>query len=230
MPGLEGDVWPFLDGSATVELVSEYFGSGKESRSPFTGALFERFGGGGDAPGRRHSFDPADLVAVTLLGVEVPGRAALRILDEDAAVLNGFLQGIPDDVDLWEAAEDVIASGSEADKLWHHLVDLPGVGWVTAGKLLARKRPRLIPVYDQVVKDALMPPGKGFWAALHAELQNQQLVERLKEIRAAAGLDGRISLLRVLDVAVWMRNRGIEQVQRDRGGLAPIPFSRSRRN
>ena len=34
------------------------------------------------------------------------------------------------------------------------------MGWVTAGKLLARKRPRLIPVYDRVVRCALGRPAK----------------------------------------------------------------------
>ena len=33
-----------------------------------------------------------------------------------------------------------------------------GIGFVTAGKLMARKRPRLIPVYDDVVKCALDEP------------------------------------------------------------------------
>ncbi|MGH9004296.1 MAG: DUF6308 family protein, partial [Acidimicrobiia bacterium] len=46
-----------------------------------------------------------------------------------------------------------------------------------------------------------------FWLPLREELQNGSLVESLAGVRAAAGLDERISLLRILDVAVWMRNR-----------------------
>jgi len=35
---------------------------------------------------------------------------------------------------------------------------LPGVDWVTAGKLMAAKRPRLIPILDNKVKNFLQPP------------------------------------------------------------------------
>jgi hypothetical protein len=44
------------------------------------------------------------------------------------------------------------------------LEDAPDIGWVTAGKLLARKRPKLVPVYDGVVKCALgNPPKNHVW-------------------------------------------------------------------
>jgi hypothetical protein len=72
---------------------------------------------------------------------------------------------------------------------------------------MARKRPRLIPVFDSVVHDALSPGDENFWLALRCELGDAGLRERLTEMRAAAGIAQEISLLRVLDVAVWMRNR-----------------------
>jgi len=49
-------------------------------------------------------------------------------------------------------------------------------------------------------------------------------VKRLRDIRTAAGLDDRVPLLRVLDVAVWMRNEGISQVDATRLGVTPLPF------
>lgn len=227
MDGLQGDIWPFLEADVAADLVSEYFGTGRHAAAPpaFSGAYFESFGGGGDAPARRARFDSDDLVAVTFLGVKVPGWAALRILQTDPAMSNGLLGEIPHDVDLWETAVSVFSTDSAAQKLWDLMEGLPGIGWVTVGKLLARKRPRLFPVYDEVVKEALMPNRRGFWLSLREELQDPVLRNRLRDIQEQAGLTHRISLLRVLDVAVWMRNRGILQVNAEARSVRPLPFT-----
>lgn len=227
MHGTEGDIRPFLDGELAVDLVSEYFGTGRHrlSSPAFSGAYFESFAGGGDAVGSRDRFSAEDLVAVTFLGVKVPGWAALRILDFDAAMLNVLLAEIPHDVDLWQADASLLDPDSAAYRLWTAIEGLPDVGWVTAGKLLARKRPRLVPVYDQVVKAALMPNRKGFWLALREELQDRSIVDRLGQIHEQAGLGDHVSLLRVLDVAIWMRNRGITQVGGDARTVSPLPFA-----
>lgn len=128
----------YLDGNAS-ELLSEYFRSGR-----FTGGSFERFAGGGDRPDVADRFTSDDIVAVSLLGVRIPGLPALSILGNREAEFSQMLAGIDAGVDLWEAEEAAVGPGSAADRLWRALVALPGIGWVTAGKLLARKRPRLI--------------------------------------------------------------------------------------
>jgi hypothetical protein len=91
---------------------------------------------------------------------------------------------------------------------WHLLRDQPEVGWVIAGKLLARKRPRLLPVYDRVVRCAVgrAPP---FWFALHTALREDDaaLHRQLLELRQAARVPEAVSVLRVCDVAVWMGHR-----------------------
>lgn len=199
---LGGDVMRFLD-DLGVEQVCRYF----DPAEPFSGAAFDTFGGGGDAIGRRHIFTSEDLVAVTLLGVEVPGHAALAIVDGQASELSALLTKIPANVDLREAPVEVVNDSSAAACLWKHLEALPGIGWVTAHKLMARKRPRLLPVYDSVVKEALQGNNGSFWLPLRQELQSRALVERLDKMRMEAGLGDHVSLLRVLDVAVWMRNR-----------------------
>ncbi len=78
---------------------------------------------------------------------------------------------------------------------------------MTAGKLLARKRPRLVPVYDEVVRCAVRSP-RGFWIWLHEQLRANGglLADRLAKLRADAGLDTTVSLPRILDVVVWMRH------------------------
>jgi hypothetical protein len=105
------------------------------------------------------------------------------------------------------------------------LNDVPGIGWVTANKLCARKRPLLLPVYDTVVKAALQPTRQSFWEPLRNEFADGELQSRLMELRDEAGVPN-LSLLRVLDVAVWMRNQGIKSLSEKQKspGLGPLSF------
>lgn len=64
-------------------------------------------------------------------------------------------------------AAALLAPGEAADRAWHLLEDQDDMGWVTAGKLLARKRPRLVPVYDRVVRCAFGTRGLSFWLWLN---------------------------------------------------------------
>lgn len=194
------------DTAGAAELLSRYFHTTLDDGSPaYTGAMFETFAGGGDAPEVVNTFTPADLVAVSLLSVDVPGAAALRILGRDAENLNGFLERIPTDLELCDTGENEIGPGSPADKLWTSVRGC-GAGPVTTSKLLARKRPRLLPVIDTVVKEVLGHPAKAsFWLTLRAHLaaDDGRLADRLIAIRDQAGLPN-ISVIRCFDVLVWM--------------------------
>jgi hypothetical protein len=80
--------------------------------------------------------------------------------------------------------------------------------WVTANKLLARKRPHLLPVYDSQVKAALGGPGS-IWACLWTWFQaDARRAEAIAELRYEAGGIGDISLLRCIDVVLWMHATG----------------------
>lgn len=199
------------DPDRAADLVHHYFeGRQRDNRTPlYTGAAFERFAGGGDNPDVANVFTSDDLVAVSMLSVQVPPRAALRILLDDADCLSAYLADVPANVDLADADEAVVADGSAADRLWWQLYSYPGIGPVMAGKLTARKRPRLIPVLDGVVQEVLGHPGKGYWRDLRGELRADggRLVEQLNGIRRAAGLSGAISTIRVFDVLVWMTGK-----------------------
>lgn len=192
-------------GDGAVGRLDEYFHSGM-----YTGGQFERFAGGGDRPATVGAFTSDDIVAVSLLGVRIPGRAALQVLDVQTKELNALLGKIPARVDLWLAEEEIVGPDSAADQLWTRLVDLPGISWVTAGKLLARKRPRLVPVYDRVVRAALGRTHEdGWWRPLRAVLsENDELINKLTHLRERSALGDDVSLLRVLDVSIWMREYG----------------------
>lgn len=204
---LEGDPMLYLDVKSAVSKVRRYY---SETRPQYSGRKFEVLGGGGDRADVANEITAEDLVAVSLLSVNIPGDAAIAILETHRKVLSGHLKKIPTDIPLWEADDRTVDDHkSEAALAWDILVRTSGVGWVTANKLLARKRPHLLPVYDRIVKAALQPHSRDFWIPLRNRLQadNGEVVARLSEIRDAVGLDGRYPLLRVLDVAVWMTSQ-----------------------
>jgi hypothetical protein len=66
----------FEEGGAAAGLLARYFGTGPADGSPFTGAFFERLDSGGDRLAVRDLFTAEDLVAVSMLSVDVPAPAA----------------------------------------------------------------------------------------------------------------------------------------------------------
>ncbi|MFJ4541913.1 DUF6308 family protein [Streptomyces tibetensis] len=201
-----------LSSERVIGDLRHYFGIGvPPGGMPFTGSRFEHLAGGGDRPEVADRITAEDLVAVQTLSVTVPAPVALDILEGRlGARLSGLLQAIPRDTDMADAEAAVVADGSPADQAWHLLCDQHGVNWVIAGKILARKRPRLLPVYDRVVRCAVGRP-PSFWLALHTALREDgaALHHQLLELRQAAGLPETVSALRVCDVAVWMNHRAV---------------------
>ena len=50
-----------------------------------------------------------------------------------------------------------LADNQAAVALWNLLMSRPNLGATTVSKLLAAKRPHLVPIYDSYVADALLP-------------------------------------------------------------------------
>jgi hypothetical protein len=174
----------------------------------FSGRRFDTFGS--NDPNR---YSPDDVMAVACLSIHVPVRAGLGILNDLSDEISRLLMGIPVDLSLDDISLDdhkkYFGDGSPALRLWHLLRrsngEPWGVGSTTASKLMARKRPGLIPIYDSIVGRVT---GLGIsdnkWLAWHTAFATEpELVGRLKSLRSAVGLQG-ISLLRVLDVVLWM--------------------------
>jgi hypothetical protein len=186
----------FRDNAEQVRRdLARYFGGGDDA---FTGRWFERFAALGD-PDR---FEPSDIVAVESLSVEVRSESAAKLIFTEADRFNGLLQQIPWGADLWNVPRSVIEHGSAADRLHAALRNLDRVDWVTAGKLMAAKRPRLIPVFDNKVKDLLRPPKGQFWVTLYDELKDEARRRAIQQVCSEA--PPHVSLLRRIDVALWM--------------------------
>jgi Family of unknown function (DUF6308) len=149
-------------------------------------------------------------VAVTLLSVRVPGRAAMEMLVLQRRRFEELLERIGPDRDLANEASVSESNFRPAWKLWRALSELSGLGPTTVSKLMARKRPRLIPIFDSVIDRTVLGGTGVLWSPMHAGLREEDraLLERLLRVRARAGLDESISVLRVFDVLAWMDGSG----------------------
>lgn len=211
MPMSHSHLLEAVEDAQSVSDLRHYFGVGlpEGASPPFTGAWFEFVGGGGDTPRTANAITADDLIAVHFLSVVVPRAVAADLLlgplGSDVSV---HLADTPTDVELGsDAARRLLQDGGPADRAWKLLEDPDEMGWVTAGKLLARKRPRLVPVYDRVVRCALGRPAKP-WLQLNDmfAVEAGALPELLTHVRSEAGVDQRVSPARVLDVILWMRH------------------------
>ena len=204
-------------GDQAVELLRRYFELGTDGRPNFTGSMFERLDGGGDATQVADRFTAADLVAVSMLSVDVPAAAALHILDPGRRHhFNDALAAVPHDLDLVNASNEHLQRGQ---RLWT-LIRAAGVGPVTTSKLLARKRPRMLPVIDTVVKDVLNHPRRGdFYRTLqhHLAADGHALHRHLETVRERADIGSDISVIRCFDVIVWLTGRDRRVTTSSRG-------------
>ncbi|UFR02306.1 DUF6308 family protein [Streptomyces sp. Go40/10] len=193
-------------------LLRRYWATLPNGVPTYTGSRFERFAGGGDRPEVANHFTSADFIAVAALSVHVPVRAVLHVLEPTGRnPYNSLLSQIPADIELAEAEERHIAEDSPAWNLWRSLCGVDGIGPIGAGKLVARKRPRLLPVYDSVIKNVFERPSTDlrFWSHMRSALRadDHALVAHLEDVRELAGVGKDISVLRILDTAAWLHGK-----------------------
>jgi hypothetical protein len=198
------------DAQAIAQL-REYYEPAAEHRAGVVhiGCRFDTWAGGGARPEVADIITADDVIAVSLLGVAVPGRTAILLLDQQAEQYSALLAEIGPDRDLAEVPDDEIRPDWPAWRAHDVLRALDGLDWVGAAKLLARKRPRLIPAYDRAVRAALGGEHY-FWEPLRGSLRadGAALHHRLLAIRDQAGVGTEISAIRVFDIIAWMDARG----------------------
>ena len=173
----------------------------------YTGARFDVWDSTHTRDADVNRFTADDLVAVSFLSVAVPPKAAWELLAGRPNDFNTLLQAV-DDGDLSDVDPSDINDSWPAWRLWSELRNLRGVDWVTASKLIARKRPNLIPIYDRVVK-TVTGGDSNYWVPLCNALQadNKALHQRLVRLHREAGLPQAVPPLRVFDVIAWMEGK-----------------------
>ncbi|KIA73920.1 hypothetical protein ANMWB30_11680 [Arthrobacter sp. MWB30] len=198
-------------------LVKKYYTKLYNLGLPQSGSHFDDWAGGGDSPDVANSLTADDVVAVSFLSVQVPAQAAIGLLETSAGKVQGLLEQIPTDLDLAsvssEEYEALLGPNSPANDLWCLLRGSEsyrwGIGPTTASKIMARKRPRLIPIFDSVVGPLMgHPKPKGQWKTWHSVLSDGSgLPARLRAIKEKSGIEQDISVLRTMDVVLWMHGK-----------------------
>ena len=147
------------------------------------------------------------MLAVALLDITWRPQVVRILLGSHRQRLSGMLAAIPQATDLWDASDDVL---QHIDVLWDVLTAIDGIGTASASKLLARKRPRLCPISDSVVIKAVDVPGRTS-DVLRCLLQDPAARAEIEALRPAIAAEA--SLLRILDVALWVSHSGSAAAQ-----------------
>ena len=174
-----------------------------EYQASFTGRAFETL-----ANADPYCISAADIVAVSMLSVEVPATAALRILTVDRPRISALLRQVPAGAAITDVDDHLRRDGA-AWRLWDTLRSYSGMGPTKVSKLLAAKRPALVPIHDTYVSEALEIHADGEWSAWTGAMTGpdattiRQCTVGLAEQVGALHLSG----LRVIDIVVWMAER-----------------------
>lgn len=198
----------FDDSADACRVLHEYYHSGL-----YSGAHWDDFDPSGTRAESQDRFTADDLLACALLSTPIGGDAAVALLKTLPSKFDWLLARIPDGRDFVEYGDDdeaVPFDFTAVRELYRELVWLPGIGETRATKLLARKRPHLVPIVDSVVRSEVFNGGRQHWAPLHAALTANgcALWKRLEYLRGVAGLPDHVPVLRVLDVLAWMDGTG----------------------
>lgn len=192
------------------ELVSAYF----DPVRGFAGDVFDGLDPHGllaNNPSGHFSGD--DIAAASLLDVRFGPTAVRGLLG--SSDIAAALRDVPEHIALWTVGDDDFRSASH---LWSLVREVPGIGRTRASKLLARKRPEMVPIVDSVIAEALQL-GAETWRPLAIALQDDAVRQLIGDLRPKEVSD-RLSVLRLLDVVVWMscsRSRSAVEVQLEVG-------------
>ncbi|QCQ93139.1 hypothetical protein E7742_19220 [Rhodococcus sp. SGAir0479] len=191
---------------AAVDVLRRYFAEPLVKTGYLrSGARWDTWDSTGTRERDADVFTADDLVAVTMLSVEVSPDGAQILLRERGEEFAELLAAVGPDRDLVDEVDELTAE-SPVCRLETALWTVPSIGRTVASKLIARKRPRLFPVYDRVIgevldtKQAHLDPVR---QALRAN--DRELHRRLVSLREQAGLDEAVPALRILTVLAWMQ-------------------------
>ncbi|MDO8144927.1 DUF6308 family protein [Isoptericola sp. 178] len=222
--------WPALEPAAEARAKAtalEALGTASleryyDTRGDYAGATFASI-----SPNDPYDVTGADLHALTMLSVRVGPGATRRVLD-DGKPRRDLLEALAEldpNIPLADAAPTDLANAWSLYTTAKDALADPKVPasdpWVTAAKLVARKRPHLLPVRDTKVRALLglatHRDGRLEIQALRALVTDAEVTDALdwavEAARERGRLDDRACVfddepLRILDAALWMHAVG----------------------
>jgi hypothetical protein len=192
-----------------VWLVSDYY-------ARFRGARFDALAGGGPVD----TITRGDLDAARALSIGFPQAFVHDVLHGDAGErIKGMLSHIPSDIALEDLSypqfEELLGPESFAWKVWDDLAATLGEAGaraplVGASKLLAAKRPLLVPLEDSYVRRALGSRRRDIWETIFRTVKDAQVRDDLMWVRRELHVSENniITVHRLLDVIAWRKQQG----------------------
>lgn len=184
----------------TKQLVRRYFNP--QDNEIFAGNTFHTLGT--NDPNR---FGNDDLLSLNLLDESV---TAPQIREITSGKYDDLLMHIDPRADITQLDGDLFF---EADQLYRTLRRIHGFGPTRVSKLLARKRPKLLPIRDSIVNEKLQISGFAWWKSLAATMRQDSVIELLDETTPPTE-EGSPARLRVLDAAIWMHGSKSKAVKK----------------
>ncbi|WP_338538289.1 DUF6308 family protein [Janibacter terrae] len=194
-----------------IHLLQTYFAGLLGTGTGYEGGYWDGFDPSGTRDESRDHFTADDLLSASLLSADIHPTAILRILNSDADALARALKTLGPDRELASLTQSEARELEASSTIWRALRSIPHIGPTRASKLIARKRPHLVPIYDEVVGSAVYGgTSDGQWVRMHAALtaDSGALHAHLTTLRVLAGLPEWISVLRVFDVIAWLDGSG----------------------
>lgn len=193
-----------------TKVLQHYFRPLTGKNAGYTGGAWDRFDPSGTRGNTTEVFTAEDVVACALLSAPIPGRAAVELLDTQQEHFAELLAQVGQDRDFVEVDAPDGPEFQALVALFWNVCALPGVGLTRATKLCARKRPRLVPIVDRVIKRVVFTDGTNHWAPLHRALtaNDRHLWTQLEKLKVSADLPEEVPVIRVFDVLAWMDGTG----------------------
>lgn len=202
----------------TRDLVREYFDIANNRN--FAGATFDNFGPP-ETEAEWNGVTDRDLLALCMLDVRPRPEAIRQLRSEE---FKDVFQALPRYTPIWEAEDSEL---QEIGAAWGKLAHVYYFGPTSISKILARKRPHLVPIQDSVIERLLNIPKDSSWhPALGAALEDDVLRSGIDNLWTG-GNEERPSTLRLLDVALWTlgSNSRVAATMRNRYRGLEDPFS-----